>query len=130
VERKHSPLPSNAGSVDIFVIDRKGDEKNLLYGSVHRYSVPPFHRAGAGSVLGIASFMRIDRDYGDENGIVLNDRRESKSNFREKYIFSIIEKERPRLLKIRPESETEPSTTAKYVFLRALIFLLYQVWRF
>lgn len=103
VEKNPSPPPSKDECVEIFTVDRKGDVKNLEYGSIHRYSVPPFHRIGAGSVLGIPSYVRIDRDYGDEKGIVLNDRRYFKSRSQEKYVFSKIEKERPRLLKIRPQ---------------------------
>jgi hypothetical protein len=90
-----------------YVVDRKGDEKNLVYGSIHRYSVPPFHRFGAGNVLGAPPDTKVDRDYGDEKGIVLSNWREGKSGFREKYVFSKIERERPRLLKIRPQVERE-----------------------
>jgi hypothetical protein len=99
--------PEKYGSQDIFVVDRKGDEKNLLYGSIHRYSVPPFHRCGGGSVLGLPSDMKIDRDFGDDKGIVVRNWRESKSKHREKYIFSKIQRDRPRLLKIRPEAVAE-----------------------
>ncbi len=53
---------------DIFIIDRKGDEKNLVYGSIHKYSIPTFRRFGAGYVLGLSSDFRIDRDYGDDKG--------------------------------------------------------------
>ncbi len=87
----------------IFVVDRKGDEKNLVYGSIHRYSVPPFHRFGAGHVLGAPSYLKIDRVYGDEKGLVLFDWKHSKSTSREKYIFSKVERDRPRLLKVLPE---------------------------
>jgi hypothetical protein len=109
VETRQSPPPPKVEAVEIFIIDRKGDVKNLAYGSIHRYSVPPFHRAGAGGVLGIPSYVRIDRDYGDEKGIVLKDRRDFSFNHREKYIFANIERERPRLLKIRPEIAVEES---------------------
>lgn len=93
-----------------WVIDRKGDVKNLVYGSVHRYSVPPFHRAGAGGVLGAPSSMKIDRDSTDEKSIILSNRRGPKFGTREKYAFSKIDRERPRLLKIRPELLAESSS--------------------
>ena len=102
--------PEKYESQDIFVIDKKGDEKNLLYGSVHRYSVPPFHRYGGGRVLGLPSDMKIDRDLGDEKGIVIRNLRESKSKHREKYVFSKIERDRPRLLKVRPEAVAEETS--------------------
>ncbi|KAG4027576.1 hypothetical protein MFRU_029g00990 [Monilinia fructicola] len=94
---------------DIYVSDRKGDVKNLVYGSNHRYSVPPFHRIGAGCVLGAPRDTRIDREYGDDKGIVLTNLREFRMNNREKYIFSKVERDRPRLLKIRPEVSVDES---------------------
>lgn len=50
-EVSHVPRPVREKSPEIFFIDRKGDEKNLVYGSIHRYSVPEFYRVGAGRVL-------------------------------------------------------------------------------
>ena len=106
----HSPPPLRHEAGDVFVIDRKGDVKNLVYGSIHRYSVPPFHRTGAGGVMGVSSNTKIDRDYMEETGIVLSDRRDF-SSAREKYAFSKIERERPRLLKIRPDAMIENDST-------------------
>ncbi|TAQ89059.1 hypothetical protein B7494_g2640 [Chlorociboria aeruginascens] len=95
--------------LDIFVVDRKGDEKNLAYGSIHRYDVPLFHRTGSGHILGASSDTKIDRDHGDERGIVLNSWRDRKSGSREKYIFSKLEMQRPRLLRLRPGSLAQES---------------------
>jgi hypothetical protein len=52
----HVAEPSHAQekspkSPETFFVDRKGDEKNLVYGSIHRYDVSAFYRVGAGSVL-------------------------------------------------------------------------------
>jgi hypothetical protein len=52
---------------------------------------------------GAPSNLKIDRNYNDDKGIVLHDWRDFKSAHREKYVFSRVERERPRLLKIRPE---------------------------
>ncbi|TVY82315.1 Protein NRDE2-like protein [Lachnellula suecica] len=97
------PKGTREESPDLFFIDRKGDEKNIAYGSIHRYSVPAFYRIGAGNVLGAPTNLKINRNYGDEKEIVLNDWRNSISSSREKYIFSRVAREKPRLLKIRPE---------------------------
>ncbi|KAH7418399.1 NRDE-2, necessary for RNA interference-domain-containing protein [Cadophora sp. MPI-SDFR-AT-0126] len=94
-------------SPDIFIIDRKGDVKNIIYGSIHRYSVPPFYRYGSGYVLGASSDVKIDRSQGDDKAVVLRNWRMPRS--REKYVFSKVEKERPRLLRIRPEVLVETS---------------------
>ncbi|CZR66164.1 uncharacterized protein PAC_16065 [Phialocephala subalpina] len=91
-------------SPDIFIIDRKGDVKNLVYGSIHRYSVPNFYRYGSGYVLGASLDLKIDRDLDDGREVVLRNWKVSKSGRREKYVFARVEKEKPRLLKLRPEA--------------------------
>ena len=35
---------------DLFIVDRRGDAKNVEFGSLHRYSIPAYHRPGAGAV--------------------------------------------------------------------------------
>lgn len=94
--------PDDHELVDIFVVDRRGDEKNLTYGSIHRYSVPPFHRYGAGYVLGLSSHFRIDRYLGDDKSLSITKWRDGRIKTREKYVFSRMAKEKPRLLRIRP----------------------------
>ncbi|TVY42146.1 Protein NRDE2-like protein [Lachnellula subtilissima] len=109
------PEPSHAAgdkspiSAETFFIDKRGDEKNIVYGSIHRYDVPAFYRIGAGGVLGAPSKLKIDRDHSDDKGIVLYDWRASKFGHREKYVFSRVERERPQLLKIRPDLAAENS---------------------
>jgi hypothetical protein len=107
--QQQKSLPKVAND-EVFIVDKKGDEKNLVYGSTHRYSVPQFYRAGAGSVLGLPSFVKIDRNYNDEKRIVLHDKRDINLGQREKYVFSKIERERPRLLKIRTNLTVHDST--------------------
>lgn len=61
------PLPVQDTSWDteetLFVSDRKGDPKNLTYGSLHRYSVPEYRRAGYGQVVGLDRAEKIDREH-------------------------------------------------------------------
>ncbi|KAK2630270.1 hypothetical protein QTJ16_001090 [Diplocarpon rosae] len=99
---------------ETFIIDREGDEKNVIYGSVHRYNVPPYDRFGLGQVLGAPPDVKIDRTYGEEKGIVLSRLRNFKA--REKYIFSKIERQKPRLLKIRPQNKVEGSASLESDF--------------
>jgi hypothetical protein len=98
---RESKPPGNPKIEPLWVIDRKGDSQNLLYGSIHRYSVPPFRRTGAG-VLGLPAAFRIDQEHSNDRGIVVSGSSRRRQS-REKYIFSKVEKDRPRLLKIRPE---------------------------
>lgn len=47
---------------DLYVDDRKGDKYNVIYGTIHRYNIPQYHRAGFGNVLGLKAVYKIDRD--------------------------------------------------------------------
>ena len=109
-----APHPSDAAP--LWVIDRKGDEKNLIYGSVHRYSIPPFHRVGGGGVLGASSSMQIDRHLSNEKSITLVNRKRLDLTAREKDMLSKIERIRPRLLKIRPELLAETPSNEELDF--------------
>jgi hypothetical protein len=113
-ESHDAPLRSK--DEPLWVVDRKGDVQNLVYGSVHRYSIPPFHRSGGGRVVGASPSLKIDRGVTDEKSIVLVDRRDLNSIARERNVFSKIEKVKPRLLKIRPELLVEPSVSEELDF--------------
>ncbi|CCU76511.1 hypothetical protein BGHDH14_bgh04859 [Blumeria hordei DH14] len=88
---------------DQFVSDWNGDEKNLVYGSLHKYSVPKYHRYGAGRVLGAPSESKIDRENVDEKCIILTDVRLPRRFTKERYIFSKINHKIPTYVK--PGSE-------------------------
>ena len=71
--RTKSPPPSTRipEEPDLYKIDVKGDPANITYGTSYRYSIPAFHRFGAGFVLGLPSQWRIDRDKGEGQGLVI-----------------------------------------------------------
>ena len=115
VQKSHPPAEND--TVELFVVDRKGDPRNLIYGGNHKYDIPLFHRVGAGNVLGVPSDMKIDRDQSNDKVIVLARRGQSKLNSQERYIFNRIKKEHPRLLKIRPQLEDQGSTKAEVDFI-------------
>lgn len=62
-----------------FTVDTKGDPDNTRYGSLHRYSVPPYHRTGYGRILGSRPEYKIDLEASDQANVVLASERESKS---------------------------------------------------
>jgi len=47
-----------------YFVDKKGDERNITYGSLHQGDVPKFYRAGRGTVLGLSSVWNIQRSSG------------------------------------------------------------------
>jgi hypothetical protein len=73
IQPQKAPDPVGDYESDLFKVDRKGDIANLAYRSLHRYSVPPYRRVGYGSVLGVDSRKKIDRDLSDEKQIVLQE---------------------------------------------------------
>ncbi|KAK5696933.1 hypothetical protein LTR17_024163 [Elasticomyces elasticus] len=56
---------------DTFIVDRRGDSKNVEYGTLYRYSVPSFHRTGYGRVLGASSHTKIDRAESSDTYVIL-----------------------------------------------------------
>ncbi|KAI9843175.1 MAG: hypothetical protein M1838_002738 [Thelocarpon superellum] len=90
------------GPTELFKIDTAGDLQNVVYGSIHRYHVPSYYRAGAGSLLGLSPEYRIDRDTGQEKGLLILHRSQSHFSRREKYAFARTERKRPRQLRLKP----------------------------
>ncbi|RAH47194.1 uncharacterized protein BO95DRAFT_385957 [Aspergillus brunneoviolaceus CBS 621.78] len=91
---------------DLYVIDLKGDKHNLIYGTLHRYSVPDYYRVGRGNVLGLPSSYRIDRDSVVEDKLVIRNETQRKglSRNKTKSILSGLSKQHPRLLRFKPQS--------------------------
>ncbi|KAI7590356.1 hypothetical protein KC343_g18425, partial [Hortaea werneckii] len=56
---------------DAFIVDLRGDAKNVEFGSLHRYSVPTYHRIGYGKLVGASASAKIDRDRSTEKYITL-----------------------------------------------------------
>ncbi|KAJ0425100.1 NRDE-2, necessary for RNA interference-domain-containing protein [Aspergillus carlsbadensis] len=107
--RAHTPSRSPVNeptedASDLYVIDRKGDRYNLIYGTIHRYSVPRYYRIGRGRVLGLPPNYRIDRDTIGENEIVLKSEtsRTDTSKARTNKLLSASSRLTPRLLRVRP----------------------------
>ncbi|KAK4054854.1 hypothetical protein OIV83_000778 [Microbotryomycetes sp. JL201] len=46
----------------VYYSDKRGDELNIQYGSLHRGSVPKYRRLGAGRVLGLNDGLRITKE--------------------------------------------------------------------
>ena len=66
-----SEEPSRTDIRDDFFVDRKGDPKNLAFGSLQKSAVANYRRSGAGNVLGSVN-GRIDRTSSNDKVIVLS----------------------------------------------------------
>ena len=75
-------------SPGVFIVDKYGDQANLTYGSLHRYTIPIYHRVGAGNVLGLSSKCKIDRYASNEKSVVVSDDRRNQNAKRDKSIFA------------------------------------------
>lgn len=97
---------------DLFIIDLKGDRHNLLYGTLHRYSVPAYHRVGRGSVLGLPRRYKIDRET-EGNTLVLrtNDWPTDSTRLKSKNILAGLRKQKGRLLRVRSEPVSDAADT-------------------
>jgi NRDE-2, necessary for RNA interference len=71
--RDAPPAPSQPEeeTQDIYRIDRKGDIHNVIYGTIHRYSIPQYRRVGRGSVLGLPARFKIDRNHEGEGSVLV-----------------------------------------------------------
>ncbi|KAK4703296.1 nuclear exosome regulator NRDE2, partial [Phenoliferia sp. Uapishka_3] len=54
--------PSAASEPRTFYSDRRGDEYNIRYGSLHKGDVPRYRRLGAGRIVGLNSGLRITKE--------------------------------------------------------------------
>ncbi|KAJ9629663.1 hypothetical protein H2203_002044 [Taxawa tesnikishii (nom. ined.)] len=67
------------GAEGLFFVDRRGDPKNLSYGSLHRYDVPSYFRAGSGSVLGLKRSLKIDATASTDGRAIIEEERRTRS---------------------------------------------------
>ncbi|KAK1147568.1 hypothetical protein N8T08_000910 [Aspergillus melleus] len=104
---------------DLYVVDRKGDKYNLIYGTIHRYSIPLYHRVGRGSVLGLPPNYKIDRDTAEGDALVIRTDawRSDASKTKSKRTLAGLHKQRPKLLRIRQASSPNEDADASKDFL-------------
>ncbi|KAF7590421.1 hypothetical protein BBP40_002877 [Aspergillus hancockii] len=104
---------------DLYIVDRKGDKYNIIYGTIHRYNVPRYHRVGRGSVLGLPAGYKIDRDTveGDTLVIKADVWRPDGSRAKSKSIISKFSTQRPKLLRIKQVSSLDATADASKDYL-------------
>lgn len=93
-------------ATDLYIVDRKGDRHNLIYGTIHRYSVPGYYRVGRGSILGLPPRYKIDRDTveGDALSIRTGAWQGDATRSKSKSIFAKLNKQKPRLVRMRHDA--------------------------
>ena len=101
---------------ELSVIDTKGDPANLTYGALHRYTIPAYFRSGRGSVLGLLSRHKIDREASSEKKVVISTswRDHSKQRRIELWKANLREKQE---MHIRPDRHPASTSHEKADFL-------------
>ncbi|OJJ49102.1 hypothetical protein ASPZODRAFT_150039 [Penicilliopsis zonata CBS 506.65] len=112
VKEKRDEIKDEPG---LFFIDRKGDIHNKIYGTLHRYSVPRYHRFGRGFILGLPRSYRIDRESVNEDALVVTTGawRSDASRTKKRSILSKVDKQGTRLLRVRQEPESDIADAEK-----------------
>ena len=117
IQKQKEPIPSevlpwgneNPSVAELFYINTKGDPANLVYGTIHRYSIPQYYRFGKGGIIGLKNDIKIIHDKGDGKGLILSTRGEHVekykrgSNGEKQYRFAIPEEKGLRRLRISAE---------------------------
>ena len=85
---------------EFFVSDRRGDSDNLRYGSIHRYAIPQYRRAGKGSIIGLNPTMKIDRSRTNEKSVIINDAFLNTKGSKDILAGAYVHKE----IRVRPEN--------------------------
>ncbi|KAF2650638.1 DUF1740-domain-containing protein [Lophiostoma macrostomum CBS 122681] len=71
--RDETAKPRETAERDVqkpYYVDRRGDPAIVTYGGLNRYEIPLYRRSGYGSVLGMPSGWKIDRDQSTDKGLV------------------------------------------------------------
>jgi len=96
----------NPSDAKPFYINTTGDPANLIYGTIHRYSIPKYYRYGKGSIIGLSQDVRIIQDKGDGKGLVLASGAERMEGYergvdgKRMYRFALLDANGPRRLKV------------------------------
>ncbi|KAL8278570.1 hypothetical protein RQP46_009062 [Phenoliferia psychrophenolica] len=56
------PPPQEKDEKRLFYSDRRGDEYNIRYGSLHKGDIPRYRRLGAGRIVGLNAGLRITKE--------------------------------------------------------------------
>ncbi|KAL2357107.1 NRDE-2, necessary for RNA interference-domain-containing protein [Cryomyces antarcticus] len=124
VESAPRPEPQVAAwddDAEQFAVDKQGDPNNLRYGSMHRYDIPLYRRAGAGIVMGLSTSERIDRSATTEREVTLVDFSRPRSGRVERLLTakrSRAEGQTLRLVAAITEKDQQLDQTLDYVSLR------------
>ena len=126
IQKQKEPAPSavlswddmNPSGAELFCIDTKGDPANLVYGTIHRYSIPQYYRFGNGGIIGLKSDIKIIHDKGDGKGLILSTREERVEkhkrgiNGEKQYRFAISDEKSLRRLRVSAEMGSDQSGIA------------------
>lgn len=99
----------------LFIVDKRGDNQIPRYGSLHRYSIPPYRRSGCGSVLGLPSDKKIDRDVSTERELVMAGGENASDTKRNRPILSKRLPVHGKLLRVVAQENPDRGVDQEYI---------------
>ncbi|MCJ1402120.1 hypothetical protein MMC11_005339 [Xylographa trunciseda] len=101
---------------EFYIVDKSGDTATLKYGSLHSYTIPSYFRVGYGSILGLSSSLKIDRQLSNEKYVVVSDPSKSHYTTRDKAAFMKVGRGREtRVKSIVPASQRLAIENADFI---------------
>ncbi|EMC92076.1 hypothetical protein BAUCODRAFT_38105 [Baudoinia panamericana UAMH 10762] len=100
-----------------FIVDTRGDAKNAEYGSLHRYSVPTYHRIGYGRLVGAPPAAKLDREQSSTTQAVLTIDRQNQTDRPLRSRSLTFPRERRIHVVARDGSDTDIELQADYITL-------------
>lgn len=100
---------------ELFVVDKRGDDQILRYGSLHRYSIPSYRRSGYGSVLGLPKDKKIDRDASTEREMIVAGDEQASDTKRNRPILSRRLPAEGKLLRVAIQKNSDTAIDQEYI---------------
>jgi tetratricopeptide (TPR) repeat protein len=117
---KSTTLVRHDETSHLFVADGKGDQQNVAYERLHKYSIPPYHRVGYGNILGLHLRFKIDRAESTLDKVVVTDKSAIHKQVPQRMLLKRQRNQELSALHVRDEDELDlaqgfvvfpPSTT-------------------
>ena len=103
----------DANTSHLFAIDRDGDAQIPVFGTLHKYAVPPYYRFGHQRVVGLSDYHAINEGISDQGTVILTHTRQQRpSRDSRKAIWKSVQNNAP-VVTIRPQRSTTP--TSRYI---------------
>ena len=100
----------DANTSHLFAVDRKGDAQIPIFGTLHKYAIPPYYRFGHRRVVGLSNHHAIGGAISDQRTLVLtHTRQQVPSRVNRQAIWKHSQSNAP-VVTIRPQRSITPTS--------------------